>query len=119
MIAMPYELAVSARPLIAQPWTTHRVFDLSKIKAELGYRDLVSPIAGVQQAAIWLSQHPLERGGKSERMLQDPFDYAAEDQLVVAWKQALATIPQDLFRREPGYTVAYSGPGGSLRKREW
>ncbi len=119
IIAMPYELAVSARPLIAQPWTTHRVFDLSKIKAELGYHDIVSPIEAIQQAAVWLSQHPLERGGKNERMLQDPFDYAAEDRLVVAWKQALGTIPKDLFRREPGYTVAYSGPGGSSRKTDW
>jgi len=51
--------------------------------------------------------------------LQDPFDYAAEDRLVAAWKQALATIPKDLFRREPGYTVAYSGPGGSQRKSDW
>jgi nucleoside-diphosphate-sugar epimerase len=119
IISMPYEFAVSARPLISQPWTTHRVFDLSKIKSELGYRDIVSPIEGVKQAAVWLSQHPLERGGKSERMLQDPFDYAAEDRLVAAWKQALATIPKNLFQREPGYTVAYSGPGGSPRKSDW
>jgi len=119
IISMPYELAVSARPLISQPWTTHRVFDLSKIKSELGYRDVVAPIEGVKQAAVWLRQHPLERGGKSERMLQDPFDYAAEDRLVAAWKQVLATIPKDLFQREPGYTVAYSGPGGSLRKSDW
>ena len=52
-------------------------------------------------------------------MLQDPFDYAAEDRLVAAWKQALATISKDLFQREPGYTVAYSGPGGSPRKSDW
>ena len=119
IISMPYEFAVSARPRISQPWTTHRVFDLSKIKSELGYRDIVSPIEGVKQAAVWLSQHPLERGRKSERMLQDPFDYAAEDRLVAAWKQALATIPKDLFQREPGYTVAYSGPGGSSCKSDW
>jgi len=68
---------------------------------------------------VWLSQHPLERGGKSEHMVQDPFDYAAEDRLIAAWKQALATIPKDLFRRKPGYTVAYSGPGGSQRKSDW
>lgn len=119
IISMPYEFAVSARPLISQPWTTHRVFDLSKIKSELGYRDIVSPIESVKRAAVCLSQHPLERGGKSERMLQDPFDYAAEDRLVAAWKQALATISKDLFQREPGYTVAYSGPGASPRKGDW
>jgi nucleoside-diphosphate-sugar epimerase len=119
IISMPYELAVSARPLISQPWTTHRVFDLSKIKAELGYHDIVSPIEAVQQAAVWLSQHPLERGSKSERLLHDPFDYAAEDRLVTAWQQALAAMPKELFSREPGYTIAYSGPGGSSRKSDW
>jgi hypothetical protein len=36
IISMPYEFAVSARPLISQPWTTHRVFDLSKIHLRLG-----------------------------------------------------------------------------------
>ena len=52
-------------------------------------------------------------------MLQDPFDYAAEDRLVAAWKQAVDTIPKDLFRREPGYTASYSGPGGSQRRGTW
>ena len=119
IVSMPYNLAVSARPLISQPWTTHRVFDLTKIKSELGYHDIISPIEGVQQAALWLSQNPLEYDGKSERMLQDPFDYAAEDRLLAAWKQALGTIPTDLFQRQPGYTIAYSGPGGSQRKSDW
>ena len=119
IISMPYDLAASARPLITQPWTTHRVFDLTKIKSELGYRDIVSPIEGVKQAAVWLSQHPLEYNGTTENMLQDPFDYAAEDRLVSAWKQALATLPTDLFQRTPGYTIAYSGPGGSQRKSDW
>ena len=48
-------------------------------------------------------------------MLQDPFDYAAEDALVGAWKSALAALPEVRFAREPGYTMSYSGPGGRPR----
>jgi len=119
LVSMPYEVAMSARPLITQPWTTHRVFDLTKIKSELGYRDVVSPVVGIQRAAQWLRDNPLERGGRAEVMLQDPFDYAAEDQLYAAWISALEGIPRDLFVREPGFTSAYSGPGGSSRKGVW
>ena len=119
MISMPYDLAVSARPLISQPWTTHRMFDLTKIKSELGYRDIVSPVEGIKQAAVWLRDHPLAYGGREEVMLQDPFDYAAEDRLVAAWKRAIQSMPKDLFQQEPGYTASYSGPGGSRRKGSW
>ena len=60
MISMPNELAVSARPLVAQPWTTHRVFDLTKIKSELGYKDIVDPVAGLAAAAKWYAEHPID-----------------------------------------------------------
>lgn len=36
IVSMPYELALPARPMVGQPWTTHRVFDTRKIKSELG-----------------------------------------------------------------------------------
>ena len=49
-------------------------------------------------------------------MLQDPFDYEAEDRLVAAWKAALETLPDVHWQREPGYTLSYSGPGGRARR---
>jgi len=117
LVSMPYELAPSARPLVAQPWTTHRVFDLSKIKLELGYQDIVDPLQGVAEAARWYAEHPVdERGAKT---LQDPYDYAAEDRLIDAWRTAIAAMPRDLFAVEPGYTGSYSGPGGTVRKADW
>ena len=117
LISMPYDLAVCARPMIAQPWTTHRVFDIAKIRHELGYRDVVEPVKALAEAARWYAEHPIDQRG--ERILQDPFDYAAEDRLVAAWRQALAQIPRDLFAQMPGYTGSYSGPGGSRRRAEW
>ncbi len=117
IVSIPYELAVSARPMIAQPWTSHRVFDLTKIKTELGYRDVVDPIDGIAEAVLWYAEHGVDPRG--ERGLQDPFDYEAEDKLIAAWKEAVAAIPTDLFKRMPGYTGSYSGPGGSERKSDW
>ena len=38
---MPYDLAVPARPLLAQPLPTHRVLDLTRVRTDLGYRDVV------------------------------------------------------------------------------
>jgi nucleoside-diphosphate-sugar epimerase len=117
IVSMPYELAVCARPLVAQPWTTHRVFDISKIKHELGYKDIVDPVEGITQAARWYAEHGVDERGAST--LQDPYDYAAEDTLVQAWRRALAQVPRDLFAVEPGFTSSYSGPGGSQRKTQW
>jgi len=71
----------------------------------------------VQQAARWYADNPIDARG--EKLLQDPFDYAAEDQLVNAWRLLKAQMPADLFAVEPGYTGSYSGPGGSQRKAAW
>lgn len=48
-------------------------------------------------------------------MLQDPFDYAAEDRLLAAWRAALGSLPQIDWDPAPGYTLSYSGPGGRPR----
>ena len=117
IISMPYELAVTARPMVGQPWTSHRVFDLSKIKADLGYQDVVDPVTALSEAANWLKENPI--GERGEKALQDPFDYQAEDQLLAAWAQLKADFPMPNFPRNPGYTGSYSGPGGSKRKSEW
>ena len=65
--------------------------------------------------ATWLKDHPLPRNGTDEKILQDPFDYRAEDELIASWKMLCAKMPQVRFEREPGYTATYSGPGGKPR----
>jgi nucleoside-diphosphate-sugar epimerase len=110
IVSMPWELAVPSRPLLAQPSPTHRVLDLSKLRRRLGYRDAVP-------AHERLAANPPAPGGPEETVLQDPFDYAAEDALVGAWKSALAALPQPRFASEPGYTMSYSGPGGRPRSQ--
>lgn len=119
IISMPWEMAIPSRPLLAQPWTTHRMLDLSKLKSQLGYRDVVKPEEGLAQTARWLDQHPLQPDGTDEKILQDPFDYRAEDELIAAWKRLCDNMPRVMFEREPGFTAVYSGPGGKARAAKW
>jgi hypothetical protein len=116
---MPWELAACARPLVMQRRTTHRVLDLTKLRTQLGYRDLMPARAALAQTARELLTHPLERGGMEETTLTDPFDYAAEDELVAAWRKALASLPAPRWSREPGFTLSYSGPGGKPRSSDF
>jgi len=121
LLALPHELATPARPLLAQPWSTHRVLDLAKLRADLGYRDVLPAREALALTARWLDRHPLEHGGAEERILQDPFDYAAEDALAVRWRKALESLTSDPveWKRPPGYTASYSGPGGTPRSGEF
>ena len=115
VVSMPWELAKPARPLMLQPLPTHRVLDLTKLKTQLGYRDVVTPREGLRRTVEWLVANRPAPGGHEETVLQDPFDYAAEDALIEGWQRALARMPEVTFEREPGYTLSYSGPGGRPR----
>jgi dTDP-D-glucose 4,6-dehydratase len=119
IVSMPWRFAIPARPLLAQPWTTHRVLDLTKLKTQLGYADVVTPERGLASTSRWLRDHPLERGGTDEKILQDPFDYQSEDELIAGWKSLCGRMPQVRFEREPGFTATYSGPGGKPRSSSW
>ena len=115
IVSMPFELAVPARPLLAQPLPTHRVLDIARVRTDLGYHDKVPARAALAATAHWLVEHPCARGGQEELVLTDPFDYAAEDRLIDAWLAATRTLPDPGFAAVPGYGLAYSGPGGRAR----
>jgi len=115
VVSMPWALAIPARPLVMVPLPTHRVLDIGKLKRELGYHDVVAPAQALAHTAQWLVAHPPQKGGVEEFALTDPFDYAAEDRLIAAWKTALAQMPEVRFEVEPGYSLSYSGPGGRPR----
>jgi nucleoside-diphosphate-sugar epimerase len=115
IVSMPWQFAIPARPMISQASTTHRVLDMTKLKMQLGYKDVVAPERGLEITAHWLKAHPLDPNGGEAKILQDPFDYRAEDELIAAWKNLCAQMPKVKFAREPGYTAAYSGPGGKVR----
>jgi nucleoside-diphosphate-sugar epimerase len=115
IVSMPFELARPARPLLTQPAVTHRVLDLTRVRTVLGYRDVVPARDAICHTARWLAEHPCEPGGQEEMVLTDPFDYAAEDELIDAWLHARASVGNVTFTSEPGFGLAYSGPGGRAR----
>ena len=115
LVSMPYDVAVPARPLLMQPLPAHRVLDLTRVRSELGYRDLVPAREALARTARWLADHPPEPGGQEEMVLTDPFDYDAEDRLIAAWQHSREVLPPAAFAVEPGYGLAYSGPGGRPR----
>jgi nucleoside-diphosphate-sugar epimerase len=70
----------------------HRVVDTTKIRTQLGYRDVTGPEEALTAAARWWASHPPERGGEFERSLPDRFDYGAEDALIARYKHAVQTL---------------------------
>ena len=65
-------------------------FDISKIKAQLGYKDIVTPAQGLAESVDWLVANRPPPGGEVERQCGDPFAYAAEDALIAACKGGYA-----------------------------
>jgi nucleoside-diphosphate-sugar epimerase len=111
IVEMPRELAVPARPLTMGPRTTHRLASNEAIRTELGYRDVVAPVEAVARTARWYAAHPCPPGGVEEMVLQDPFDYDAEDRLVARWRRAITDcLDAARFTREPGFTLAFDPP---------
>jgi nucleoside-diphosphate-sugar epimerase len=115
IVSMPYDLAVPAWPLLAQPLPTHRVLDLTRLHHQLGHRDVVPARQAVAQTARWLADHRPERGGIEEQILTDPFDYGAEDALIGSWLAARSQVVVPDFAVQPAWGLAYSGPHGRPR----
>ena len=106
-VNLPNELAVPARPTLMHWSSGHRVVSTESLRRELGYRDLVEPEEGLRRTVRWLLDNP--PSPSAEALLQDPFDYAAEDELIERWQALLDEFPMPQFAAEPGYGVAYYG----------
>ena len=116
IVSMPWEIAWPARPLVAQPWTTHRIVSTAKMERDLGYRDKIPPKEAIALTARWLAENRPEPGGMEEMVMQDPFDYAAEDRLIAQWREAVSKIAEPEWAgAAPGFGMAFSGPGGRER----
>ncbi len=88
IVDMPHELARRASQVLAVRGT--RLMDTSRMRAELGYRDVTAPADAIERVARWLVAHPFARGTEGERQLADPFDYAAEDELIRVYEEGTA-----------------------------
>ncbi len=90
-VSMPMALAEPALPLVRQPMPSHRVVVVDKMRERLGYRDVVHPVDALARTAAWLVRNP--PSPEVEGRMGDPFDYAAEDQLVAWWRGVLESRP--------------------------
>ncbi len=79
MIPVTFEEAPPGNPF-ATP--CHTLLDLSKIKTELGYRDLVEPGEATRETALWLQENPPAEADLDLRYFQQAFDYEEEDRIV-------------------------------------
>ena len=87
----------------------HRVVDVTKIKEQLGYRELVPVEKGLELSVRWLLKNPLARDGDIEKSLGDPFDYAVEDKLIQIYSIAKEQLTQQ-FWEAPEAEIAWRHP---------
>jgi len=55
-------------------------------------------------------ENPVEKGGSTERRMPDPFDYAAEDELVRIMRQSVEEIGEIELTGQKAYIHAYAHP---------
>jgi nucleoside-diphosphate-sugar epimerase len=90
-------------------WATserHVVLDNSKIKKELGYRDVIPAKEGLKRTVQWFLEHRPEPGGEIELQLRDPFKYDVEDKIIQEWEKAsgkIQEIPFVIEEKKYGY----------------
>ncbi len=110
IVNLPAEVARPAYPTLAHHTTQHRIVDTGRIRQELGYRDLVAPLEALRRTVRWQAEHLPAQHDKVVKVLQDPFDYEAEDALIARYQHFLADCAAVSFAREPGYSRAFYGP---------
>ena len=69
------------------PPTYHKLLDGSRIRDELGYRDVVGFEEAIRRTVEWYLKNPLEPGGDDEQRIGDPFDYEGEDRFAAALEE--------------------------------
>jgi hypothetical protein len=106
---MPYELATPGHPLMMLADPFHRLTPADKLVHQLGYRDRVPVEEAIAFTARWLADHPLEYGGRTERgLLQDRFNYEAEDRLIEGWERARNDLRPLAAAADPGFLDRYA-----------
>jgi nucleoside-diphosphate-sugar epimerase len=66
------------------------VLDTTRLREDLGYRDVMPLREGLVETVEWMLEHRDEMHANPN--LTDPFDYAAEDRLLAAYDRCLAEL---------------------------
>jgi nucleoside-diphosphate-sugar epimerase len=115
LLGVPMAVAGPARAFLPHGRVEHLMADITRARAELGYRDLVPPAQAIARTVDWLLAHPPEPDGHVERTMGDAFDYAAEDRLEAVVRRGfaeLAAIDTGPIERHHAYAHP-KAPGGA------
>jgi nucleoside-diphosphate-sugar epimerase len=94
IVNFPDEVAIPARAIRLREHSYHWMMDITKLKSELGYRDVLPVQEALPKTVRWYLQNPPERDGEIEQRLADPFDYDMEDRLVEIQRDAVNRMKQ-------------------------
>lgn len=82
------------------------LFDFTRARVDLGYRDIVSLEEAMRRTVAWLLEHRPQPRGPEERSTGDRFDYDLEDRVIASyrgWLEEVAQLwPEDLRDAEGG-----------------
>lgn len=81
------------------------LFDISKAKRLLGYRDVVAPLDALRETVQWYLGNPVDWRGNS--MWPDPFDYALEDRVHDELRALARKFEAEDPGRQPAHTYAH------------
>ena len=112
-VDMPWALA---KP--SHMWATsefHVVLDITRIKKELGYQDVVRTKEALKRTVQWLLQNRPEPGGEVEQQLQDPFKYDVENNMIAEWEKGVRKVQEISFILER-VKYSYADPKKTKKK---
>src|SRR5258708_34362826 len=99
MVAVPVSVAESVYSSLGG--ARNRQFDITKLRSDLGYTDIVPVDDAIRQSITWLANNPLVLGGEIEQQLGDPFDYETEDRIAEIYRSADEEARKLAIRRDP------------------
>jgi nucleoside-diphosphate-sugar epimerase len=110
LLNLPFEVASPAYPTIHHHSSQNRIVDTTRIRTELGYRDRVAPLEALRRTIRWQVDNLPADHERVMKVLQDPFDYEAEDRLAELYRRFVADCAAVPFDRNPGFSSGYYGP---------
>lgn len=87
---------------------THMLTDIAKIRAELGYRDVITTADALAESVDWYRRNPVTEVSHTDVL--DAFDYELEDGLVKAYEDALESLAGRFDLRRPEIHHHYAHP---------
>ncbi|MFH1484863.1 MAG: NAD-dependent epimerase/dehydratase family protein [Chloroflexota bacterium] len=112
-VNMPGILARPSRPYSSGGF--HSVLDITKIKEQLGYRDVVPMEEAIRRTVSYYLENRPQPGGQEERNLRDAFDYETEDRFVEEFERAAKSIISiDITREKRHHPYPHPKKPGEL-----